>query len=393
MAAPAAYQKPHLAALNRIIPSMKALPQSAQTMFIEGLPALGEHPFGKVGEQFLQLVIDAAKEDAQMATQELEMAKTSGAAATEKTEVLTQSLDEAKEALEAARTGTTAQAAACEAAKVHLKDAQDVHTTFEKEIMSHLRFFKEVRDQHSEVKALHEGHFKALVEGTTQNVDIAAAEVERFFAGPKCDKVIAAAAAVALRAVPDARAEFDKVTVDAAGKVFAGRLAELAAKIEESAKEEAEIRAELLGLWAIADVAGDAMSAAQKALVEATNSEAAAVEDVKEKQVAVSEQEKHLSNERINEVLLECRIKESSEAITAVEAVVAGPPPPPPAVEEPTVEEPLKAEGMDVDPTALPTKEPLKAEGMDVDPTAAPTKDEEMPAAVVAVPAQVDAGA
>merc|ERR1719195_2313475 len=147
----------------------------------------------------------------------------------------------------------------------------------------------------------------------------AASAVVAYIEEQTAEKVLQAAAPLALVVKPSQRGTFDRMTTEAVVKLVAKCVAELREELAIIEPEEKELRAEIAGLWAIADCARDAVQVAQEELI--------AAEAVrKERKTAhgealerVKEQEAFLNDHEAAKEIAAAKEQELSDASAALE--------------------------------------------------------------------------
>jgi len=244
-------------------------------------------------------------------------------AAAEKTlEEVKASEAEASTAADASAEATAASEAGAKAAAQKVKSSTKEHAQAEKESAAFFKKRKEEQAEKSRVAAVVEGPLRVLVDGGWDDEDAKAGAIKAvsgLLGDVSAEQVLTAAAPRALGQKPDSRGKFDCMAVDAIMKVLPSHLSSLEAKLKESDFEETHKKAELLGLWAIADVSGDAATAA-----------AAALDAAKEKQTSASKeldarckQTKREASEVSEKAAKRTRVSEHLAAIDQALAAVA----------------------------------------------------------------------
>lgn len=118
----------------------------------------------------------------------------------------------------------------------------------------------ELRETKAQVEQILEGPFRQLVDATWESSkckNSAVLAVESFLKEIGAEKTLFAAVAGALGETPAKRGEFDKIAVDAVSQALSANLQTIEKQLAERAPAEREARAELLGLWALADVCSE----------------------------------------------------------------------------------------------------------------------------------------
>jgi chromosome segregation ATPase len=255
----------------------ESYPKSARTMLAEGLPfALPAPPTADAAAHAFQAKFINYVE--QLVAEAKTQAVKDGAAAEAK-------VDEAAEDLAKRRTeGDTAKSALeeavsqVEAAKKQIKELEEAvvlaeaeHQNRQAEGASQKEEWAELRKSLEEAASVEDGALMLLDqdEGDQETRSAAAEHVGSYIQGQKAEKVLHAAATLALTVKPCDRGGFDRMTAKAVSDLVKKRVAELKEKLAGVEPEEQHLLAEICGLWAIADCARDALASAKDELVKA----------------------------------------------------------------------------------------------------------------------------
>lgn len=132
------------------------------------------------------------------------------------------------------------------------------------------------------------------------------------------DKLLKEVAPRALQLSPAKRARFDTTIVDQVTKLVNTGLAALNEQVEKIALEEADAKAELLGSWAIAEVARERADAAKKAQLDAQAELTTARAGVARAEERVGEQKKNVSFFASQQAVFDAKADEVMNALLAV---------------------------------------------------------------------------
>jgi len=166
-----------------------------------------------------------------------------------------------------------------EAKKAHIQEleaavskAESDYTKWEAKGSKQQNDWEKLRQLYEGAKSVDEGALRMLEadEGDEDVRAAAASAVSAFIAEHNVEQVLLSAAPMALAVKPSARGTFDRMTTEAVVNVVKKRVAELGDKLESIAPEEKNIRAEVVGLWAIFDCARDDLLTANEELATAT---------------------------------------------------------------------------------------------------------------------------
>jgi len=196
----------------------------------------------------------------------------------------------------------------------------------------------QLRQLAQEATALRDGPLQQLQqeEGDEDTRNAAAASVAGFLKERNAETVLQAASTPALAVKPSARGAFDLKAVEAASALVKGRVAQLDAQVADAEPEEHHLKAEIVGLWAIADCARDAVSDAKEALFQAEMAQTEKKVAHEEAEKRVKEQSALVTEHSNAKVVAEKKEHQTSEAIAALERLVKADT----AVEEDATEEP-----------------------------------------------------
>lgn len=315
------------------------IPESAKSLFEMALPlstvAKGEsHPFQK---EFLGLasnMLETTKQEVADALVDMETCMKDAEAALEDQKA---ARIEAEKVLEAAA-AKAAEAATEEAAVAKVvAEAEAEHKAIEKDAQGSLEAWQAERQKLSDVRGVVDGPLTSLLEGTWEGEDAKTAAVETVVELLKKvhkDKTISAGAPFALAVKPEERQPFDQIVIDAVVPPLKKHLAELEAQVDASMPEEEEKKAEVLGLWAMADCARDEHVSAKRALEEAETTKVEASASLEAEKNSILKAEGKIEGQVKKRARLQTRAEEVEAAITAAERLAT----PAPAVEEEVVD-------------------------------------------------------
>lgn len=332
------------ALVNDAAQDVKSLSHSAKKMLKVGLPLVAAEgqPAHEMGCELLDAVSRMFCEATKDATSEGKKAKDDVIEAEKEMETAQKAISEAIAALSTATNELTAKEAKLAEAEAEGKAKADRHTSFETQVTTQTNFFDSTRQSLTETQDL-QTQMMTLVNGTFEGAQPEAAIESIKMCILASDKVLAASASHALRAPADQRAKFDEVTIEAVKQFFTAKIDEQLKAVAEFKDEESQLRAEVLGLWAISDVAKDHTIAVEIEKGEASAGVEQAAVNLKEKESDMKRLKTRAQHSAAMEVIYDDRIKQFAEAVKGVERIREGPPP------APIVEEAPVAEAMDVD--------------------------------------------
>merc|ERR1712151_1109921 len=102
------------------------------------------------------------------------------------------------------------------------------------------------------------------------------------------------------------------------------RLSDMDCQLHESAPEERSTKAEVVGLWAIADCARDDSEAAASVLVGARDKQAEAVNNLDAGRKRTEAQAKEVAERTAKRARIEAKLEHLQEALSAAERLSAG---------------------------------------------------------------------
>jgi len=244
-------QSADLAAVRAVVETLDTFPADARQVFLEGLPGSVAGTGG--------ILLAAALQDANAAASKAsEEASAAAEEAANELDMVKTALEEVSSSVETTQAEAEKTESISKAAAKVAKEAEREHNFSEKAAASQTKEWAAVREEQARAAAVLGGSFRLLEAGGWEDEEVKVASVqavEDFLNDINAEKVLIAALPIAISAKPDSRKPFDAMAVEAAGKVLASHLAGLEAKVRESEPEEKEAKAELLGLWALAEVA------------------------------------------------------------------------------------------------------------------------------------------
>jgi len=346
-----------MADINMVVSVVQAveIQDGVRTMLLSGLPLTTSKTGAPQGyqKQFLDLAGSVLQEVQGRAAGDL-----AGLEATlEQAEAAFKGLQATK--LEAAQTmeqatETTAVAKA-EAASVSkvAEAAGATHAKAEKDASALTKSWDEVKQERARCGAVAEGSFRMLMDGgwgDDETMAEAVAAVKELLTEIGAEKVLVAGAPDALAIMPDARHAFDKIIVDEVSSCLTKHLTALDTRIAASAPKEARKKAEVLGVWAIADCAKDDVTSAKRKFDEAkaTQKEAGALLDFEKQRVA--EEKAAIGEQATKRARVQATVEDVKGAITAIDRLSTEP-------AEVPVTEPAAAEPEAAVETAAPAEE------------------------------------
>jgi len=171
-------------------------------------------------------------------------------------------------------------------------------------------------------------HLKTLEEGGWENdeaeKDAAVESVVGRLEGAGVEKVLVVAASGALRVKAEERKQFDKVVLEHVRQALEEQALVISRQVEKERPAAAEADAELLGAWALADVARDQMASAEEASSEAQATAEAAVAAQEEARRAVEAQEARHKEASAASKLAEEKARRVGDALAALEMLAEG---------------------------------------------------------------------
>jgi hypothetical protein len=221
------------------------------------------------------------------------------------------------------------KSSALEEARVSAKRArheynlsQDAHQPVEKEHTQLCNF----RDR---IMSLRDDTLKTLVEGEWDEDDADeqenAVDVLMEFAQESNNGVepaLRSAMPMALRTQPDSRKPFDVRTVEALNKLLTETLEASEEKVVQSTPAAKEASYEVLGEWAIADVARESEQAASEALKQAKIAQRTAARSASSAATLVEKQQKALASTVAEITFLDEQAHRSAESLQAFERMI-----------------------------------------------------------------------
>jgi len=325
-----ALRRRDFSAVGEAIIELNGIPATARQMLEDGLPfALPStscaDAFGAMQTAFTSLVAEAMNGEL---TRLAAATEESGSCQQEAEEGLLKYESEVISATEAATEAAAdfdSKATASRQAGEAAEAAEVEHQKAQRANKDQIRAFADIREACSKATEVAEGALKALMEGSLEDEEAkenAAASVLEYVN----DKVLAVAAPPALTTSPDERRPFDIVTVDAVAGVMATSVQKAELSVAEIAPEERQAKAELLGLWAIADCARDSLNAAQAEQKEAQSKQQLLDLEVDMAKERVQGQKRKKSDLAVQAVLDEAndaKIRKGLDALSRLTAAAA----------------------------------------------------------------------
>jgi len=226
-------------------------------------------------------------------------------------------------------TEVVASAEAQEATAVQAQEAAEKeHAATERQGAAFLKARLDMQQDRSRVAAIVEGPFKMLLDGgwdDEETMSEANDAVQSFLVEICADKVVLAAAPLALATKPADRAQYDTMCIDLVSKLLSDHLAGIDSKLQASETEEVETKAEILGLWAIADCARDGTQAARAQLAEAQGKQRLAKKDVDSERKRAQAQDAEVLESSTKRARVMARLAEVDEAMAAAGRLSTGP--------------------------------------------------------------------
>lgn len=216
-------------------------------------------------------LLHAALEDEQNAAQKSLSETVEEAASTQKElETCEQAVKDTTVAVQQADEDAPLKAAEFQRLQGLAKAASADHVQLRSSTSVQVQGWDDLRNELKETKAVVEEQLPALTSAATvwesDKIKMKAVNaVMTLLTEVSDDKVLLAAAPAALDVAPDARKPFDVVTLGGITESAGEQLKSLSEKLESEAQLERNLRAELLGLWALADCSREDAQEAQGA--------------------------------------------------------------------------------------------------------------------------------
>lgn len=314
----------HVKIVKNVFQDNDILPASVRSMLIEGLDFV-ESPPNEFGLKFLNLVTIGLKETQEKTKEAYDSLKVKLSDGEMQFQVLQKALCDAKDALADADTAAKQKADENCTAIEKAKSSQLLHQQFEKSTQSKRNQWGALKSELAETKALADGPLKQLAEGLLSANELdAAIDLVQPFLDSHADKVIASASTPAFKVPVTERGSFDQATINEVVSCVQARIKELDEQVQASAEEESNLESELLGLWAIADVARDNMAKLQSEKQAAENNLKDAETTLKASHEAITKFETDIQPFKFEEVIAEDRIRSAKHALDAVQKIIAG---------------------------------------------------------------------
>jgi len=248
-------------------------PASARTMLAEGLPHALPVPVAAAGVSPVQAAVHGFQTKfvgyiEQLLAEAKERSTQDGAAAEAKRAETEAQLAEAEQGVAQAAKNVEGATAQVDAEKARIQELQAGaeqeeanHAACKAQGQQQKQEWEELRQLHESAKAVSEGALRMLEEDEgDEEVRASAAEaVAAYIEEQKAEKVLQAAAPLALSVKPSSRGNFDTITSKAVSALINKRVSALGEKVAAIEPVEKELKAETVGLWAIADCARDAV--------------------------------------------------------------------------------------------------------------------------------------
>jgi len=315
-------------AVANVLAASAQLAESVKTMFLEGLPHAAadssEHPFQN---EFMSLAGGALQGSKLTVAEELASIEEELKAAEGEVEAIKSAQADAAKALEEAADSAAEAEAAATAAQAAVQEAENEHLEAEHQSASFLQKRKEEQEERTNVDAIIQGPLRLLLDGGWEDEETKAAAiaaVEGLLGELRTDKVLMAASTHALGAKPDGRGRFDAVAIEAIVKALGDHISGIDSKLAETEDDEVNTKAEILGLWAIADCARDASADNDVALAGARRKQKRAQAELDAEQGRAKAQDAEVSERAAKRARVMAQLAEVDEAVAAVERLVAG---------------------------------------------------------------------
>jgi len=300
-------------------------------MLLEGLPHAAKEGSGhRFQKEFVTLAGNALESSKRSVADELGSIEADLGAAEAALAAIGQTEAAAARASEvAAERLAAAEATAAGAAEAVLAAAAK-HASAEQGSATFFMQRQEEQQERSRVAAVVEGPLRALVDGGCVDEEGQAGAVEAvegLLGQIGADKVVIAAAPHALTEKPDSRCRFDTMVIDAATKSLTDHLAGIESSLQASEADEVNQKAEILGLWAIADCARDSSADAKASVAKAQEEQQLAEIELHAGQKRAKAQRQELEERSNKRVRVLARLAEVDEAVAAAARLLEGPVP------------------------------------------------------------------
>mmetsp|Transcript_2840 Transcript_2840/g.7564 ORF Transcript_2840/g.7564 Transcript_2840/m.7564 type:complete len:377 (-) Transcript_2840:161-1291(-) len=319
-----------LETVTQVLLELDGYPHLSCQMMANGLPhalvgGAGRH---ECQGQFLDLVRDALRGAERAALeQQAEHGRRVGEehAAVEAKQA---ALKEATASAEAATRVATEKEELLEQSRHKVQREEREHKQTERSTASIQKSLAHRQQENEKITFVLDCHLKTLEEGGWQNdeaeKDAAVESVVARLEGAGVEKVLVVAASGALRVKAEERKQFDKVVLEHVRQALEEQARLVGQQVEKERPAAAEADAELLGAWALADVARDQLAAAEEATNEAQAAAEAAVAAQEEARKAVEAQEARGKEASEASKLAEEKARRVGDALAALELLVEG---------------------------------------------------------------------
>lgn len=316
-------------AVTAVLGSTGQVAEAVKMMLLEGLPHATmegcSHPFQK---EFIALaggVLEGCQQSEVVALADIE-AELKTAESTLET-MKAREIDAVKILEETSEVAATAEAN--EAMSIQaVEEAEKEHAATERQGEAFLKEREDMQQDRARVAAITEGSLKMLLDGgwdDEETMSGANEAVQGLLAEICSDKVVLAAASLALAAKPASRGAFDSMTINTVSKALSEHLAAIGSKLQASEAEEIETKAEILGLWAIADCARDGAAAAGAARADAQKQQRSAKKEVDIERQRAQAQDAEVAERATKRSRVMTRLAEVDEAVAATGRLAASP--------------------------------------------------------------------
>jgi len=328
-----------LAAVTAVLDAAEHMAEPVKMLLLDGLPhATMEGCAHQYQKEFMALAGGVLEGCKNSQVEALKVIETELQAAEGALEAIKATECDAIKILDEATEGVTTAAATEASAVQSVAAAEKEHAQSQKEGAVFLKEREDLQQDRSRVAAIVEGPFKMLLEGGWDDEETMAEAneaVQGLLAEICLDKVILAAAPLALAAKPTSRLQYDEMTNEVVSKLLAGHLASLEEKLKASEAEEIETKAEILGLWAIADCARDGSAAAAATCADAQAKHTLAKKAVDAERKRAKAQDAEVAEHSSKRARVLALLAEVDEAMAATGRLSTGPAGDAPVVEEP----------------------------------------------------------
>lgn len=319
-----------VAIISQAIQNLVSLPDAARNMLLQALPhaceGIAEHK-DEMQKRFLTLIGSNVQQSKSACMEEGAKCQEAMAATTMRLEQCQEAVKAAAEGVCAADAIVTARTEERDAARATAQKSAQQHSNAEVKAQRSFSAWQQLRDDFQLAEEAGSAA-RGLAEGSFEQGEVVAcvAQLEAFLAGSRAEQVLIVAAKVALALAVESRSSFDKMTVQHVVEVVEAQHVARRQAVADIEQQEAELKAETLGIWAIMEVDGEAEQDACSSLAEAEAARWAAQKALDRANKEETAAQKTICEHNIQIVLLEVSSKQADDALEAIDRVIAGTP-------------------------------------------------------------------